>query len=135
MACEADKTLLEMTDSLQRTTGTAFAQLFCGSWISKPSPEERDKYLFEDTPEFNEKWSVRLRTRRLNGKLISDTEGTYTIRKYELPIAVEEALDEMHAGETRIVLAPWYTAYGIHGNELVAGYENVIFEVTLKQKQ
>lgn len=135
MACEADRVLLELADSLQRTTDTAYAQLFCGGWVSKPTAEERDKHLYDETPDFNQKWSVRLRTHRLDGTLVSDTEATYTIRKYELPIAVEEAIEDMHAGETRTVLAPWYAAYGIHGEGNIAGYENVIFEVTLKEKR
>ena len=134
MACEADKILLEMADSLHRTTGTEYAQLTCGEWMSKRSAEERDRNMYADTPHFKEKWIIRLRTRRLDGTLLCDTEGTYSIMKFELPLAVENAVPEMHAGETATILAPWYSAYGAHGNEYVAGYENVIFEVTLKEK-
>ena len=135
MACEADKILLNMADSLQRTNGTAYAQLACGGWLNKRAAKDSEKYLYEDTPQFNEKWLIRIKTYRLNGTLVSDTEATYTVKKYDLPIAVEEAIEEMCAGETRIVLAPWYVAYGIHGKGAVAGYENVIFEVTLKNKK
>ena len=135
MACEADRILLEMADSLQRTTGIAYAQLYCGGWASKRSAEDRNKYLYDDTPQFNEKWNIHIRTYRLDRTFVSDTEATYTIKKYDLPIAVEEAIEDRCAGETITVLAPWYVAYGIHGNDNIAGYENVIFEVTLKEKK
>lgn len=135
LACAADQLLMEMADSLQRTTGIEYYQLPLGGWKSKSAVKTRDILTSGETPKFNEKWNVRFITRRLDGTMISDTEGIYTIRKYDLPLAVEDALEEMYAGETEIVLAPWYCAYGIHGNDFVAGYENVIFEVTLGEKK
>ena len=134
MAIEADRILMDMADSLHRATGTEFAQLPRGGWVSKRTKAELKKYRYEDTPRFSEKWRVRIRTKRLDGTLLSDTESTYTIKKYEMPISVEDAVEEMCAGETQTVLAPWYAAYGIHGEGPVAGYENVIFEVCLQEK-
>ena len=130
----ADKTLTELADSLHRADGIEFAQMMCGGWKSKRSPEAREKWLYADNPKAGELWTVRLRTQRLDGSLVTDTEGTYKVHKYELPIAVEEAIEDMYSGEQCIVLAPWYCAYGIRGNEYVAGYENVIFEVILGEK-
>lgn len=134
MANEADKVLLQMADSLHEATGTEFAQMPCGGWKSRRDSVAREKSLYAETPQLKEKWRVRFKTMRLDGTLVSDTEGVYTIRTFELPIAIEDAVAEMYSGEKVLLLAPWYTAYGIHGNGRVAGYENVLFEVTLGEK-
>lgn len=134
LANEADKTLLHMADSLHEATGTEFAQLSSGGWKSRRDSLSREKSLYAETPQLKEKWRVRFKTLRLDGSLISDTEGIYAIKTFDLPLAIEDALDDMYPGETALVLAPWYTAYGIHGNEHVPGYENVMFEVTLGEK-
>ena len=131
MASEADKLLLHMADSLTRTTGVVYAQMSCGGWKSKRTPEERDKAMYAKTPGRQEKWRVRIRTFHLDGRLATDTESEYAVRRYELPIVVEEAIEDMHSGEHTTVLSPWYCAYGVHGNDFIAPYENVIIEVIL----
>jgi len=135
MVARADQVLTRYADSLYRADGVEFAQMNCGGWKSRRSAEAQEIGRYAPNPQIREKWTVRLVTRRLDGSLITDTEGTYSVRKYELPIAVEEAIEDMYSGEKAIVLAPWYCAYGLRGNEYVAGYENVIFEVTLGEKK
>lgn len=135
MANEADKLLLQYVDSLHHVDGTEFAQMICGAWKSRRDSVTRDKNMYNETPQINEKWRVRVRTLHLDGRLASDVEGVYTMRKFDLPIAVEDALGDMYPDEKALILAPWYTAYGVHGNEHVAGYENVLFEITLGEKQ
>lgn len=135
MACEADKILISLADSLTKATGIEFAQMSCGGWKSRRDSLARKRGLYADSPKYDESWSVRLRTFHLDGTLVSDTEGVYKFHHFDLPIAVEEALEDMYTGEKAYVLAPWYTAYGIHGNQLIAGYENVRFEVTLGERK
>lgn len=131
MVDEADRVLMHMADSITKATGREFAQMGCGGWKSRRTDAERNKGLFLPTPNSRERWRVRLRTFRLDGRLATDTESEYTIKQYNLPISVEEALEGMYTGEKVTVLSPWYCSYGIRGNEYIAPYESVIFEITL----
>lgn len=134
MATKADDAVLAYVDSLQRATGETYALMSCGGWKRRRNVEERQAALYADSPTYRERWEVRLKTFNLNGQLISDVQGTYLIKHYDLPIAIEEALEDMCAGETSDVVAPWYTAYGFRGKGPVGPYENVAFKVTLLEK-
>ena len=72
--------------------------------------------------------SLRLITRDLDGKLLSDVQGEYELGKCQLPSSVEKRLSAQRSSHFK-VLAPWYVAYGSKGNEAVPGYQNVTIEV------
>ena len=68
----------------------------------------------------------------LNGHLLQDSEGTYTIGKYELPVAVDLNIGEWHQGTRIKMFAPWYSAFGMQGTKEIPPYENVMIELELK---
>lgn len=79
-----------------------------------------------------EECQLQLRTYSLDGTLLSDTRGSYTIGQRQLPQAVEANITEWHHGTRVRMFAPWYAAYGLRGNEAVPPYENVIIELTIE---
>ena len=73
--------------------------------------------------------SLRLITRDLDGKLLSDVEGEYELGKCQLPEAVENVITTQLSTFNFKIAAPWYVAYGSKGNDAVPQYQNVIIEV------
>ena len=134
MVAQADADIMAYVDSVQKATGSEYAQMSCGGWKRRRTMEEKHASLFADAPQSRERWNVRLRTYNLHGKLLKDEKGVYTLKRFDLPIAVEEAIEEMYPGETSDVVAPWYAAYGYRGKGPVGPYECVAFKVTLIEK-
>ena len=135
LVTQADKDILRLVDSTQNADGVQFAQMSCGGWKMRRDEASREKALYAPTPKPNEHWRVHVQTYGFDGKLYRDAEGIYAVKHYELPIAAEEAIEDMYEGETSVVYAPWYTAYGPHGNEFIGGHKNVRFVITLKGKE
>ncbi len=132
MVNQADRELIAIVDSIRQADGVEFAQMSCGSWRQRRNEQTRTAAQFGRSPKPNEKWLVRLQVFDLRGTLLQDIEGYYTIKHFDLPIAVEEAVDDAYEGETIVLYAPWYTAYGMKGSDTVKPYTNVRFVVTLK---
>jgi hypothetical protein len=86
----------------------------------------------EDAPAPTGSCTLRMRTYSLDGKLLLDSEGTYTLGKNELPNGVEWNIDELHPGGKARMYVPWYMAYGQQGTEHVPPYENVIIEIEMR---
>lgn len=84
------------------------------------------------SPKANEEWSVHMRVMSLDQQLLSDSEGTYRIGKYELPPAIDANITEWHHGTRARMFVPWYTAFGMQGTEHIPAYENVIIEIEVK---
>ncbi|MBO7458490.1 MAG: FKBP-type peptidyl-prolyl cis-trans isomerase [Paludibacteraceae bacterium] len=84
------------------------------------------------TPQPNEEWTIAMRTYNMDGQLLVDSEGTYRIRKQELPIAVDINIKELHRGGKARLVVPWYAAYGMKGTEDIPPYENLIIDIELK---
>lgn len=97
-----------------------------GVWASLQTPGDGA------TIQEKEECRLRLQTYRLDGTLLSDTEGTYQLGKRQLPQAVETNIEEWRHGARVRMYAPWYSAYGLHGNDAVPPYENVIIELTIE---
>jgi predicted small lipoprotein YifL len=76
--------------------------------------------------------TLRMRTYTLDGKLLTDSEGTYTLGKNELPGGVEWNIKEFHPGSRVRMFVPWYMAYGQQGTEHIPPYENVMIELEMK---
>lgn len=84
------------------------------------------------SPKANEEWVVHMRVSSLDGHLLKDSEGTYRIGKCELPPAVDANIQEWYPGAHVKMLAPWYSAFGMHGTEEIPAYENVIIEIDIR---
>lgn len=134
MAAQADAELLALVDSLQKADGSEFSQLPTGGWRKRRDAQARGAAQYANTPGPGERWCVRMRVYTLQGAFLQDIEGSYIIKHLDMPIAVEEAVDDMCEGETAVIYSPWYTAYGMKGNKTIRPYTNVRFDVTLKGK-
>ncbi len=81
----------------------------------------------------NEKVLLHSKIYTLSGELLLDTEEVVTVGKREVPVAVDDFLVEMRAGECASLLIPWYAAFGAIGNENVPAYENVRIEIKVTE--
>lgn len=84
------------------------------------------------SPKSGEEWTVHMRVFSLDRKILLDSEGTYRIGKYELPPAIDANITEWYHGTCARMLVPWYTAFGMQGNDRIPAYENVILEIEVK---
>ena len=125
LADAADSELARMADSLD-----GYNQLPCGAWVRfLRLSNEADTVV----PRADELWQIHLQVRSLRGTLLSDEQRQVRIHRHEIPEAAEEAVSEMHAGDSAYILAPWYAAYGLSGNEAVAPYSNVQMTIYLQR--
>ena len=135
MADHADKEVLAIVDSVRNTDNVDFAEMSCGGWKMRRDSITKQQGLYADNPKMDEHWTVHILTFDLHGHQLLDTEKVYKIKRYEIPVAVEEAIEDMFEGETTVVYTPWYNAYGAHGNQYVPPYTNIRFVITLKAKE
>lgn len=123
LSAEADKEILAYVEAQEER----YAQMQVGAWVH---------YLIrtddETMPQDDEKWTMHMTIRDLDGKLLLDSEPTIRIGHEDLPVAVDAILREMHHGESVRIICPWYTAYGVQGTEQVGAYKNVIIDLQLK---
>ncbi len=82
-------------------------------------------------PKNDEDWSLHIRTHDLDGRLLLDEHRTYRFSRSELPIAVDVMQPELRHGERLRMVAPWYSAYGMHGNDAVPPYTSVVLDVAI----
>lgn len=124
MAKEADKTLLRYVETQEES----YALLdISNAWIH--FAEYGDDCT---SPQEDELWRMHIRTKDLQGRLLLDEEREYRIGRNELPICADIHCNEWHHGDHIIMLAPWYSAYGMHGNDYVPPYTNVIIDIKIK---
>ncbi len=124
MAIEADK---QVSAYAQEKEETYSLMDISNTWLFVLEKGEGDT-----APKEGEQWEMHICTRTLQGKLLCDVEQTYAIGKGELLPCIDIATDELRHGERLIMVAPWYAAYGMHGNETVPPYTNVILEIEIK---
>ena len=75
--------------------------------------------------------TAHMRVYALNGNLLEDTEGTYTIGRHELPQGVEPCVRERRPGAKARLFVPWYAAFGMKGTAHIPPYENVIIDLQI----
>ena len=109
-----------------RQQSAEFVQIEDGVWLQKPLPAQGGV-----TPRQDERWNIHLQVRRLDGTLLADRQLRCLIGRKALPDAVETVVALMHDGDSALVAAPWYTAYGVQGYDAVPPYENVLFRIGL----
>ncbi len=135
MAAQADNELLALVDSLQKKDSISFAQLRCGAWRKQRDEQTKQLATYAQSPKPNENWLVTWKVYSLQGEFLQDAEGVYTIKHFDMPLAIEEAVDDMVEGETTTLYAPWYSAFGQQGTSNIKPYTNVRLDVTLKEKE
>ena len=124
LAESADKQLLQLV----QTQDESYALYEGGAWVTVLDQGDTDS----PTPRQGEKRVIHMKVYDLNGHLLQDSEGTYTIGKYELPVAVDLNIGEWHQGTRIKMFAPWYSAFGMQGTKEIPPYENVMIELELK---
>ncbi len=124
LAVAADKQLLQLAQAQDEP----YALYEGGAWITILDRGDTDS----PTPQRGEEWVIHMQVYDLNGKRLKDSEGTYTIGKQELPIAIEFSIREWHRGCRIRMFVPWYTAFGMQGTNDIPPYENVMIELELK---
>ena len=125
MAKEADQALLRYVEAQDEQ----FALMaISNAWMRIAEHGDSDS----PSPKEDELWRMHVRTKDLRGRLLLDEEREYRIGRNELPICAEIHCNERHHGDHIILLAPWYAAYGMHGNDAVPPYTNVIIDIEIK---
>ncbi|MGM9826498.1 MAG: hypothetical protein ACI3Z8_08710 [Paludibacteraceae bacterium] len=129
MAIAADEEVLRYVQ--QKEDAARFAQMpISNAWVSiRQRGEANGK-----TPAKDETWHLMIKTYSLSGKLLIDTEQDYRIGRNELPLCIEMQIGEWTQGTEAVVVAPWYTAFGMMGTEDIPGYENVEMVVRIDDK-
>ena len=84
-------------------------------------------------PRLGQTLIVRMFIYTLNGKLLEDTEGSYTLGRHELPQGVEPCVRELHPGGSARLIVPWYAAFGMKGTAHIPPYENVIIDLQIQE--
>jgi len=129
---ELNQQLAKAADEQMMQLATAqdepYALYDAHTWIHIIDRGDTDR----QAPKYGESCAMHIRTYDLNGTLLLDAEGTYTLGKNELPPAVDRNAGELHPGGKARMYAPWYSAYGLKGTETIPPYENVIIEIELR---
>lgn len=124
MAEEADREVLRyvQADTLHR-----YAQCSQGAWVARVTslPES-------EQPKMGEPVAVVMQIKTLEGELLQDVAGEYTIGRGELPLGIEYAIRELRRGEEGIILAPWHAAFGVDGIDNIGAYTNIRIEITIQ---
>lgn len=123
----ADAADAELATLVRRDTAYSWTQREFGVW------QRQDGLHAEETigPDNGEEVRIHMVIQRLDGSLIIDTEQQHTVGDNRLPVGIESALREMEKNETRHLAIPWYSGYGVQGNDIVNKYENILVEITL----
>lgn len=125
MAEAADKQLLQLT---QVQGGETYALYYGNAWVRVLALGDEET----PTPQEGEEWLLHMRVYDTQEHLLMDTEQTYRIGKYELPVAIDKNINEWHRGAKIRMYAPWYSAFGRQGTAEIPPYENVIIDLELK---
>ncbi len=124
MALAADEQLLQLAQLQEEP----YALYDGGIWVHQIDGGDTDSPAIQ----FGELCTIRIRTYNLDGRMLTDTEQTYPIGKFEMPMGVERNIREWHHGARLRMYAPWYSAYGMKGTDHIAPYENVILEIDIR---
>lgn len=76
---------------------------------------------------------LHIQIEEINGPFISDTKINYVLGAGDLPIAITRSLKMMHIGEQILIIAPWYTAYGVEGTSTIKPYSNLSIIITIEK--
>lgn len=125
MATEADAELLRYVEAQPES----YALYKAGVWVHIITPgNDEEPYMY------GQECSLQMRIYALGKgqRLLSDQQGTFRMSGDQLPIAVMEVVRELSPGTHAQLVAPWYSAYGVTGNDHVPPYQNVLIDLTIE---
>ena len=124
MASAADKACSNWV----KNDSTTYALDEFGFWYSKTIN------LYADSLQAGDAASIHLQMAELNGQMLADIDDIFTVGSGDLPVAINRSLKQMGRGEQMRIVAPWYTAYGIEGTQLIKPYTNLVITLTINKE-
>ena len=124
LAQAADRAVLEIAQAQEEPyalyEGSAWMHIYSKGDETQPMPHNGSVC------------DLHMRIYTLDGRQLEDSEGTYTVGKYELPTCIEQNIHELRPGAQVRVFAPFYTAFGAQGTAHIPPYENVRIDLEWK---
>jgi hypothetical protein len=99
-----------------------------GFWYSKTIKQQTELL------QTGEAISIHLLMAELNGQILADIEDVFAVDSGDLPTAINRCLRQMRRGEQMRIVAPWYTAYGIEGTNIIKPYTNLVITLTISNE-
>ena len=122
MADLADKVCLTKVKESERT----YVMDEWGFWYTKTVRQTGDSV------QVGQEVAIHMQIKKLNGQLLLDTKQHIKVGEEEQIRAVEKVLQMMRTGEQMQIIAPWYTAYGINGTDIIEPYSNLEIILTIE---
>ena len=138
---EVDSALMaQMAFNMQMASA---ADQACSEWVENDSADYvLDEFGFwytktikqnADSLQAGETVRIHLQIEELNKQRVADIEDLFTVGSGDLPVAINRSLKQMSRGEQMRIVAPWYTAYGTEGTNLIKPYTNLIITLTCNE--
>jgi len=124
MASDADKAC---SDWVKQDSAAYVLDEF-GFWYSKTIKQPTELL------QTGEAISIHLLMAELNGQILADIEDVFAVDSGDLPTAINRCLRQMRRGEQMRIVAPWYTAYGIEGTNIIKPYTNLVITLTISNE-
>ena len=139
---EPDSALMaQMTFNMQMASA---ADKACSEWVENDSATyildefgfwyAKTIQLYADSLQAGESVTIHLQMAELNGQTVADIEDRFTVGSGDLPVAINRSLKQMNRGEQMRIVAPWYTAYGTEGTNLIKPYTNLVITLTINNE-
>ena len=127
MAAEADAELLRYVEAQSES----YALYKLGVWVHilEPGDSDREPYMYGQSCPLQ----MRVYALGKDQRLLSDRQGVFRLSGDQLPVAVMEIVPELSPGTHAELIAPWYSAYGVTGNDHVPPYQNVRIDLTIEE--
>lgn len=123
MAEAADKELMQLAQAREGE----YAVYDANTWMRIDDPGD----IEAETVRRGEHKTVAMQVYTMQDQLLLDSRREYILGQLELPIGVDMNLLHLHPGAKVRMLTPWYSAFGMQGNEFVPPYTNVIIDVEI----
>ena len=113
---------------MKRIAGMTYVLDEFGFWYSKTIKQQTELL------QTGEAISIHLLMAELNGLILADIEDVFAVDSGDLPTAINRCLRQMRRGEQMRIVAPWYTAYGIEGTNIIKPYTNLVITLTISNE-
>ena len=124
LAFAADEQLLQLSQEQEET----YALYQSNTWIHFYDRGDTSQPALKR----NEECTVHMTVYNLEGRLLLDSEASYILGQYKLPLCIEFNLQEWAHGTHARLLVPWYSAFGMQGQDGIPPYENVIIDLYIQ---
>lgn len=98
-----------------------------GFWYSKTVKGSAD------TVQKGQEVMLHLQVSEVEGETLIDTKKLFTVGSGDLPVSMNRALSMMCVGDEMRIVAPWYTAYGVEGTNIIKPYSNLFIIINIEQ--